>query len=877
MINKESQIYKNIPRDFNLKRGIKFFKEFSLIDVLVFFSTNLIFLTIWLPLILNGLVVNGIITAIVGLCIASILLIKIDIRIYLFIYRLLKFSLSKKKIESVNTILGIDNGNIIKLNNEYKSKKIIYRIIGNDTSFHDDNDFLELSNNFSRFIKEIDNSYFIKLDGKISFDDSINFLKYKNQLLNKDKNDCSKIMSNEIKITLEYLNDLKKDSFNSVQSKYFLVLDYIDSIKMEDKLKDLQMLANSSGLDLVIPTNDEIKEIVQEHFFENTKLYEGWKNIICETNQYDISNTADMLKSLGQFSKNIISDNEKKYIQDKFNDVNRFKSKSKKYYCAFVSVSNFPFSVDRNFLEPLFNKKGASLTCFLENVENKSLERKLNLYKEECYSKAIIEGSNSIKNKQNKDEYFAVEKILEDVYNGARMKNVSLIFKLQAESKNELNRLMRSFFKELTRQNFTFNRLYFNQINALKTFIPSNINLLKKENIINNLIDSTFAFGYPFTQYELIHKNSLVFGINENKTPVFLDWTFRDKSNPSSSTILLGKTGAGKTTTAKRIIKNQIIQDKYKLYVIDPENEYGELVEKFGGEVINLSSGKYVINPFDLSLNKNPTKEEFENALSEKQLFLETFFRIIFEDRLPISEIANIIQVIYEMYQKHKCNEFTFNDVIKELIKSKKVSNSTISQFRLFCKSYSKNIKDGAYSSIWDKKTNINMKNNYIVFELRELLAKGSNNPIVKAQIYLTLQYINNKVLNNRDKFDNRYINIILDEAHLLMDEKYIQVVNFTTEMFKRIRKYNGMMMIITQNIGDFHKPSIEQYTKALINNAHYILLHTIKPQEINDLNDLFKDDGGLNSVERDFLINGLSGQCLMFYGNVRTKINIKE
>ena len=75
-----------------------------------------------------------------------------------------------------------------------------------------------------------------------------------------------------------------------------------------------------------------------------------------------------------------------------------------------------------------------------------------------------------------------------------------------------------------------------------------------------------------------------------------------DAFKNSSSMILLGKTGSGKSTTTKRIIKNQIISDEYKVFVIDPENEYGEMIKSYGGESICMNDSKQTINPFDLNL-----------------------------------------------------------------------------------------------------------------------------------------------------------------------------------------------------------------------------------------------------------------------------------
>ena len=168
------------------------------------------------------------------------------------------------------------------------------------------------------------------------------------------------------------------------------------------------------------------------------------------------------------------------------------------------------------------------------------------------------------------------------------------------------------------------------------------------------------------------------------------------------------------------------------------------------------------------------------------------------------------------------------------------------------------------------------MNNNYIVFEFRELLAKAGASAIGTAQIYLVLQFLNNIVLNNRID-DARYINIIIDEAHLLIDPKYIQVVQFVTEMFKRIRKYNGMMTLITQNVSDFYKPEIKQYSTNLINNAFYIIAHTIKAQEVPILNELMAEQGGLKDAEKEFLTSPNFGQCILIYNRARTKINVQK
>jgi len=595
-------------------------------------------------------------------------------------------------------------------------------------------------------------------------------------------------------------------------------------------------------------------------------------------------------------------------------------------YLAFISISHFPEQVEREWLVPLLNLKGLSTNIFISTWRDSDINKKLNLIINEYEIKSEIQGSDSIKNARNLFNFEAFSHIAQKIASGNKLRKIQSILKIEASDQTELKIAIRRISKQLRRSGFQFTRLFFDQLNAMKSFIPTNQQFIK--NIEVDALDDTIAFGYPFTSQELIHQKSLLFGLDENKTPVFIDWKLVNSEKPSSSSIIIGKTGGGKSTTCKRILKNQILQNQYKIYVIDPENEYGALFESMGGKSVTVNDPNFVINPFDLGLNysehsitdKDKINQLIDTAINNKKFFFESFFKIVFKEKLGDDKIAILVQSVYELYQTWREKEFIFSDLTDYIVNHHQYKNEDhlIQQLKMFS-------SNGVFASLWDKKTTFKMDNYYIAFQFRDLLAK-SNSSISKAQIFLILQHLNNIILNNRDNrsqiqnlkekgindiFDfsdmkkknltklkeivktsgyssveeayddmdsKRFINIVIDEAHLLLDERYLEIVQFTNEMYKRIRKYNGMMTLITQNISDFYeKESIRAYTQPLVNQAQYIICHHIDGNEIKSIDALLSEQNGLSTKEKEFLMNATPGQALLLSGNIRTKINVQK
>lgn len=98
--------------------------------------------------------------------------------------------------------------------------------------------------------------------------------------------------------------------------------------------------------------------------------------------------------------------------------------------------------------------------------------------------------------------------------------------------------------------------------------------------------------------------------------------------------------------------------------------------------------------------------------------------------------------------------------------------------------------------------------------------------------------------------------------------------------MTKRIRKYNGILYIITQNIADFMGNAnikTQVQTQGIINNCLYQFVHHLAPSDLNDYDNLIATIGRLNQYQKDIIANAPTGMCLFTIGsNQRTIMNIK-
>ena len=106
---------------------------------------------------------------------------------------------------------------------------------------------------------------------------------------------------------------------------------------------------------------------------------------------------------------------------------------------------------------------------------------------------------------------------------------------------------------------------------------------------------------------------------------------------------------------------------------------------------------------------------------------------------------------------------------------------------------------------------------------------------------------------------------VAIDEAHLFIDEKYPIALDFMYSLAKRIRKYDGMLLIITQNVKDFAGTAeTAKKSMAIISVSQYSMIFNLSPNDMNELLKLYENSGGFNEIERDSIVRSPRGECFL-------------
>ena len=463
-------------------------------------------------------------------------------------------------------------------------------------------------------------------------------------------------------------------------------------------------------------------------------------------------------------------------------------------------------------------------------------------------------------------------------------------------AKEEVRKATRT---QILRGGFRYSEMFGKQ---RECFINSNIsrrNTLKKyERGINS---STLGAMFPFVSDTVQDPKGFFLGYNSEA--VFIDFFKRDKERVNSNMVILGKSGSGKSYATKAVLTH-LASDNSKIFVLDPEHEYEILARNLKGKVIDVGSAKEGrINPLQVITGLEDEDEEGQNvSLASHLQFLEAFFKMILEgitkDALEV--LNESIKNLYASFNitnttdiaAMKPNEFPVMQDLYDYVSAEYdlAKDDYLKNNLKIIKTYLNRFAEGGRNSmLWNGYSSITSEENFIVFNFQTLLA-NNNNDIANAQMLLIVRWLMNEVIKNKDFNDKYYPNIdgnpnpnarkiivVIDEAHVFIDPKKDTALDFMYQLAKRIRKYNGMQIVITQNLKDFNgTPDIARKSQAIINASQYSMIFSLAPHDINDLIDLYQNAGQITESEQDIIVANPRGHAFFMTGPyARTRMEI--
>ena len=609
-----------------------------------------------------------------------------------------------------------------------------------------------------------------------------------------------------------------------------------------------------------------------------------------------------MYNPIGQKSLEDFSDNDN-YINDILPDFIEFepgKIKTDTMVATTFSVLDFPMNVNASWLAPLVNIDNTSCVINIENVPSTEARNLMD--------KAITEVRTQLLNKNKSSQDIAKQAqlesflyILEEIERGSEvLKRVNVMLMAYSDNEKDLKTIAHSVSSSIKQNSMKPDRLSFRQLDGYISMLPT-----PRDDIMDDhgrdIPCTSLGAGFPFVFQALEDENGFLLGNNKTNL-IFFDPTVRSPARTNSNIMIIGKSGSGKSHFTKKMILKLLLQD-IKTYIIDPEGEYKTICKQLGGQMIDVGAAvDSRINPFHIfgQMVDDDEEQSEENlnslrraAFSSHVQFLEQFFQSLIPD-LTDKEVARLSDMIVEVYKQKKigettdfanvtAEEFPIMDDLMNLIKWRvnelssiitKDSNraadlgdelNDLRNLEVYLKRMS---SGGSLATLWNGPTTINTKtSDFILFDFKKM-NDSKNDKVMNEQMMLVLRFLENEVSKNRErnllKGENRYIAIAVDEAHVFIDEKSPAALQFMFNMVKRIRKYNGIFIVITQNVNDFvGSANIKKYTTAIINGCQYSFIFGLNPADLQSLIDLYASVGGFSDEERIFIGNAGIGQCL--------------
>lgn len=425
---------------------------------------------------------------------------------------------------------------------------------------------------------------------------------------------------------------------------------------------------------------------------------------------------------------------------------------------------------------------------------------------------------------------------------------VGIYITIFGDSTQELDKVESEFKSLLEGRLIYLKEAIFQEEHGFNSTLPLCLDELEIHTSMNT---EPLSSAFPFISADLTSENGILYGINRHNNSLII---FDRFSMENANMVIFAKSGSGKSYTAKlEVLRSMMI--KTDVIIIDPENEYQYLAETVGGSYfkISLSSPNH-INPFDLP---TPTKDEKPaDVLRENILNLTGLLKIMLGGVTPDEE-AVLDRALYETYASKDITPQTtdFSDLEMPLLQDLQTILENMEGGANMAKKLEK-FTTGTFAGFLNQPSNINIKNQLVVFSLRDM--QTDLRPIA---MYLIMTYIWAAI---RKELKKRLL--LIDEAWVLM--QYEEAAAFIFGIAKRCRKYFLGLTTITQDVADFMK---SKYGQPIITNSSIQLLLKQSPATI----DVVKQTFNLTDQETYLLLESNVGEGIFFAGLKRAAIKI--
>ena len=329
---------------------------------------------------------------------------------------------------------------------------------------------------------------------------------------------------------------------------------------------------------------------------------------------------------------------------------------------------------------------------------------------------------------------------------------------------------------------------------------------LRRIQALRTLTTESTAVLIPFRAQEILQPGGIYYGQNAvSKNMIVADRTKLLNGN----SFRLGVSGSGKSMSAKEELVQIALATEDDILILDPESEFGHLTRALGGEVIQISATSDThINALDMDRSYG---DERNPIVAKSEFVLSLYEQLVGGGQVSAKEKSILGRCTELVYQPYIRNGYqgTPPDPAGFLTA---YSNSNRSQKRRDWRwpaSYSSRARSTPLPStpMWIPRpaSSTTTSGNWV-------------NSSCRWGMLVTLDAIYNRVIQNQKRGKRTWI--VADEFYILF--RYEYSANFFYKLWKRIRKYNGLITGLTQNVDELLRSDT---ARLMLANSEFLIL----------------------------------------------------
>ncbi|MDE8053792.1 DUF87 domain-containing protein [Erysipelothrix rhusiopathiae] len=564
-------------------------------------------------------------------------------------------------------------------------------------------------------------------------------------------------------------------------------------------------------------------------------------------------------------------------------------------YVSYVAIKIYPRRTDTKLiLKDLGSVKGVSILFDLSELSISTFEKQL--------SKTVQNEADGMKRKSNVDivkqgvNEKAQSNFMTELYNNnEKTYKGTVIIKMVAPSIDELNTLRKTVKSKLSARSILADNLSYRQKDAYASFMPFN------NNKIHGFIEhpytaQTFANLWLPNYASWVQAKGFPLGQIENGGAFYFDPFERRMSVSNSNGFVVGMSGRGKSFLLKILIFNMVLNGK-NVIMLDPNNEFADLVTNLGGQAIPLP----LLNVLEIRVHDNELKQEIMNMkdaeISDFKFhlnFLRTWYTTYGTD------IENKEDKCFEFLCKHIYAKFNINeemdylnlpahqyprlrDVYHEAVALSKKRLSELvdegiiwkpEQFLSVAQTLQTAVLDGSDSQYFDVYTSAPMDLSKQIILAIQLKTINNLKPATKSAIYLNMNnYISALILSDRTTpFLYGW-----DELHMAVDKRADadnQAIKEFATIYAIARKFEVATWAATTSPQHLKHHSVVDSTTTIFSQCAFKFIFQVVGDDYKHLIEMVSN---LNEIVKEKVQLLPRFECISVIGeNINFKVKVK-